>query len=220
MARISKRFVDGLRAGEKQRIEWDADLKGFGVGELRPCVQLSELRTALLFGGRPAAVAGFVVPVVVDAVDGVAGGWPLAHVCEEVGEVEPAATDRDSASAVAWKGDRIGVRTPRFHSCPNAVLGTPLPDPAVSVLEVEVGGDFASDASTGVGDAQAQRWSINHRLSTAIAATQPPSRSGFLGLNSTQDNAPSESSARHVYQPSHTSKISTHTVHQKATYHA
>lgn len=31
MARISKRFVDRLRAGEKQRIEWDNDLKGFGV---------------------------------------------------------------------------------------------------------------------------------------------------------------------------------------------
>ncbi len=31
MARISKRFVDSLRAGEKQRIEWDNDLKGFGV---------------------------------------------------------------------------------------------------------------------------------------------------------------------------------------------
>ena len=31
MARISKRFVDGLRPGAKQRIEWDNDLKGFGV---------------------------------------------------------------------------------------------------------------------------------------------------------------------------------------------
>ncbi|GHA61493.1 hypothetical protein GCM10008927_28730 [Amylibacter ulvae] len=31
MARISKRFVDGLKISDKQRIEWDDTLKGFGV---------------------------------------------------------------------------------------------------------------------------------------------------------------------------------------------
>ncbi len=31
MARISKRFVDSLKAGDKQRIEWDENLKGFGI---------------------------------------------------------------------------------------------------------------------------------------------------------------------------------------------
>ena len=31
MVKISKRFVDSIKSGEKQKIEWDADLKGFGV---------------------------------------------------------------------------------------------------------------------------------------------------------------------------------------------
>lgn len=29
--KISKRFVDSIKSVEKQKIEWDADLKGFGV---------------------------------------------------------------------------------------------------------------------------------------------------------------------------------------------
>jgi hypothetical protein len=70
----------------------------------------------LFFRRGPADIAGFVVPVVVDAVDGLSGR-ALAHVLQESFEAQPTFTNGDAAPAVTRPSIafRIGASLYYFH---------------------------------------------------------------------------------------------------------
>ena len=71
----------------------------------------------LLLMCSPSAVAGFVVPVVVDAVQ-LEFGRGFAHIGQEVLEATPAFTDANASPPVASIG-RVGfIQTSSTHRCP------------------------------------------------------------------------------------------------------
>ena len=78
---------------------------------------------ALFFSRRPTTVARFVVPVVVDPVQLVRGGWSRSHVGDEVGErLGPPLADLDAAPAVPCVGPHRWVGTSLDHHAPQAMF--------------------------------------------------------------------------------------------------
>lgn len=76
---------------------------------------------AALLGGRgPATVAGLVVPVDVDPVQG-ASVRPLTHVGEESVKSLPTVAGRDAAPAVVGKGRMLRILAPVLHLLPGLI---------------------------------------------------------------------------------------------------
>lgn len=96
------------------------DTFGFAAKFHQP---ISARISALNFLRRPAAVPRFVVPVIVDPIDGKGGVRPPPHILEKQRERVPSRIDRDSSPSVAavvlvvW----ISATTPHFE--PYSVLG-------------------------------------------------------------------------------------------------
>jgi hypothetical protein len=79
---------------------------------------------SLLFARGPLAVAGFVVAVVVDALDGVRGAFGRAHIFNEGSErVVPALADRNSSSSVTVKVFEMRVSATVPHRSPRVISG-------------------------------------------------------------------------------------------------
>lgn len=77
----------------------------------------------LFFGGRPAHVSGFVMAVVVDAIQRMIRGWSWAHIGQKGGEVlRPLATDADPPCAVALPRRVPRIATSLFHATPSPVF--------------------------------------------------------------------------------------------------
>lgn len=83
---------------------------------------LSDAPVALALGsGDPAAIRGFIVPVVVDAVDEVSGG-PVAHVGNERTKItQPSVTHSDAAPAVVLELGISRVVAAAKHALPHGV---------------------------------------------------------------------------------------------------
>lgn len=76
----------------------------------------------LLFGRRPAAIARFVIAVVVDAVKR-HSVWSRPHIGEEILKYKPAIADLDSASSIKVPIGCLGIAAPIFHTAPQGVFG-------------------------------------------------------------------------------------------------
>lgn len=77
----------------------------------------------LILFGSPYAVRGVVWPIVVQSLDGVAGGWPRPHVGKEQREVAaPAFADSDAAGPVVAIRRHAMVVAAVQHVAPTAVL--------------------------------------------------------------------------------------------------
>ena len=74
----------------------------------------------LFLRGRPAAIVGFVIAVVVDAVESHANR-PFTHVFKERLKVQPSVANRDSASAVSLETSVVCVRAPPLHASPGII---------------------------------------------------------------------------------------------------
>lgn len=92
---------------------------------------------------RPSTVARFVVPVVVDTVE----GQPcrtLSHIGKKVLEPQPTRTNCDPATTISGVRLAAFVETPLAHSAPNAkFLGFAHP-----VSRVSLGGQFGMETPT------------------------------------------------------------------------
>ena len=71
----------------------------------------------LLCQRGPAAVAGIIIAVVVDAIKGLAS-WAITHIRQEVLVGKPPLTDRDSSSTVAGVAAVGSAETPTPHRNP------------------------------------------------------------------------------------------------------
>src|SRR5262249_47475632 len=67
--------------------------------------------------GRPAAIARFVIAVVIDAIDGQARRW-IAHIGVEVFEATPSLADGDAAASVIVVAWIVRIQTAVEHICP------------------------------------------------------------------------------------------------------
>lgn len=96
----------------------------------------------------PAAIAGLVVAVIVDPIDGVLEGWRLAHVLEErIEGCGPSFADANPPSPIRRIHRRAGLRATGHHLTPDVIdsgsglavlgvgLGRPLPPEAAATLD-------------------------------------------------------------------------------------
>jgi hypothetical protein len=77
----------------------------------------------LLFASGPLAIAGFVVSVVVDALDRVLRTRPESHVNREILVSVPAFANSDSAPSVSGVTAVVRIETSLPHVEPRAVFG-------------------------------------------------------------------------------------------------
>jgi hypothetical protein len=133
----------------------------------------------VLFARGPSAVAGLIVPVVVDPVDSVSGSRSLAHVRKEVGEgCFPAFTYADASSAVVLEAGLFGVSASREHPGPDFVLR----QLAEQVLCIAGHQDFSLIAAAALAHAGQEDTLEHPRLTSTRAAAIPNRLLGFPRL--------------------------------------
>lgn len=153
----------------------------------------------LLQPSRPAAIAGFVVPVIVDAIERQAGGpWP--HVRKEgVERVQPTLTHLDPAPAVVAIVHEGRLRAPRNHRTPRIVLGrlSPLFATALAVNRVSDGVQVGCKATARIDVAIPQVRSASLNDSSAVAVASPPCPRASV-FDSFDDRQAANANASHV----------------------
>lgn len=124
---------------------------------------------SLFFSGRPAAIAGFVVPVVVRvAINRVLRGWRIAHVAvKSVKGIKPFLAHRDAATRIVLPISRV----------PNAILGVLPRSPdfraPFGVFRLQVPYDFLMQTSAALTPAIAQGLLPRNGFIPAITAATP-----------------------------------------------
>lgn len=123
----------------------------------------------LLARGGPATVLRSIRSIVVDAVDRVRRGRPLAHVFEERREaLQPARADGDAASAVLGIVRSALVQAAILHAAPSLVLGRL----GESVRSIRCRGPLALQAPAGL-DLLPEVILPNRRPRSAVAFADP-----------------------------------------------
>lgn len=137
----------------------------------------------------PATVAGFVVPVVVDAIDaevsstrgGVFGA--SSHVDEEVLVDVPTLADFDATFSVALELWMVRILTAREHLSPSPVLDTFFSVSSFAVTQIEFGAvtpaAFDAVAAAGFRFSGAQLIRQDDSFIPAVASTKPGRLSAF-----------------------------------------
>jgi hypothetical protein len=128
----------------------------------------------LLFGRGPAAVPGFVVAVIVNAIQGVLRGRLRSHVGQEcLKGVEPAIADLNAAVDVAMRAVGVRVAASSFHGLPSAVFrGFEFPL-GVSVPEVGGGNCSPENAPAASGSSVLDVLGPNRGFVSAVADAVP-----------------------------------------------
>ena len=77
-----------------------------------------------LFATRcPSAISGFVISIIVDAVNRMLEARSWTHIGYEILErIFPSGTHSDSTAAVSGEVERIRIKAPSLHQAPNAVF--------------------------------------------------------------------------------------------------
>jgi hypothetical protein len=123
----------------------------------------------LFRAGCPAAVAWFVIAVVVDAVDG-KPGWALAHISKEGFErVTPAVAYFDASAPVVFPKPCVGVGAAFYYTGPAAVCRGEFPVACMTVFVWVCFRDFEAQAPTRPCVANLEIVILDGGFTTAIA---------------------------------------------------
>lgn len=76
----------------------------------------------LLLIGSPSDISRFIIPVVVDSIQGMKFRGPTSDIGKEIFKALPSLADLNAASSVMAELLVVGVLAPRFHRPPNRVL--------------------------------------------------------------------------------------------------
>ena len=148
-----------------------------------------------LVNRHPAAIAGFVISVIVDAIEEHAVRR-LAHIRQKVLEALPALADFDAAAAVVLEPLMRGVRAALFHLCP-ALVGRRAP----ASMDSDAGAQFFTMKT-----AAARRQPGGHRrhgdnlLDAAIAPNKPHSSMEFIHMREANDRQSTEALAGDILE--------------------
>jgi hypothetical protein len=155
---------------------------------------------------RPAAVAGFVVPIVVDTVERHSGG-ALAHIGEEVFEVAPPFAERDASSAIPLELScfRVGAALP--HVDPRGVGSVGVASGAAPVLGDLGGEPLTPNAPATGGIAAPQVATLNGCCAPARARAQPICVARHVRMREAQRNQLAEALTGNVGVLRHVSVI-------------
>lgn len=148
---------------------------------------------------NPTAVAGLVVPIIVDSVERVALGV-LAHVRQKVVEGAPALAHGDSAPAVVVKVGGFRVEAARLDSGPDSVGGRGLISHVVAVPRLLLSNLLALHlrASARHTPAVNQGGDVGESLSSAVADTSPNNLATHALVSRRNGKKASESLIRYV----------------------
>lgn len=129
----------------------------------------------LLARKSPAAIAGFIISIIINAINGMAQGRPAAHVRKKCLEtISPAFANLDAPSSPSCIARVIGIVAAKFHLCPDTMLGTltEIMSPLISISRQEpTGGLFRKAAATECRSPDIGRCS--HSKISTIASTAP-----------------------------------------------
>ena len=138
-----------------------------------PALAMGLIR-GLFFARRPSAVSGFVVPIIVDAVNTVSRRWSPPHVCNEVLEaLPPAFANLNPTAAISLVFLHLGSVAAIQQRTPNEIFWPPSPLACCSVSEPDRLSRFGVKASTTSCMAYAQTRPTNRCLLPAFAAASP-----------------------------------------------
>lgn len=147
----------------------------------------------------PSAVAGFVIPVIVDAVNGGAGAGPGSHIGVEAREVMPAFAHSDSSAAVVRKALVVGIAASVLHGGPSGVLAASL-HPMLSASLASRNPHLATEAAAGLAAPTSKRVAPDGPRISALAVHGPletiwtydsPATENIAYLNAHRRNASS-----------------------------
>lgn len=122
----------------------------------------------------PSAVLGLIAAIVIDALDGVLGGWARAHVSVEDGEVVlPLLADAHASASVVLVGGVVGVEAPLFDGAPAGVLRGVPASSGKTVAKMALFGHPSSSASARFHLPKLQAGRRSCRELPAVAEAQP-----------------------------------------------
>jgi hypothetical protein len=124
---------------------------------------------SLCFASCPFAVAGFIIAIVVDALNRQRAIRAFAHIGKEVLKTFPSFADFDATSTVTVKGFYARILAPLNHCPPNRIFRS-VP-PAVRAQSLRA--DFAVQTTAGLAVSSAQRVANNNCLLAACAFAEP-----------------------------------------------
>ena len=158
------------------------------MNALRNCLTTTATLVCVLFAHcRPAAVAGFVVAVVVwVSINAVAPGWSMAHISQESFKgIQPSFTDGNATATIVGKMRVRFPGTPLDHAVPG-VVRQPL---GVAVNYPSRGGQFILNTPAASGCSSQQVVRVNKCKSTIATAFAFPYRTVMTVLSSKLDNS-------------------------------
>lgn len=159
----------------------------------------------LLASCSPSTVAGFVIAVVVDAIQGIFRGRPVSYVGIEVLKFLPPFANGDSSSAIEPIADVRRLQAARDHAAPNSVDVVA----GFAVGSVPVTKDFPNhlmmEAPAGCGLPLTERLPNYLLFGSTIALTEPFRISFWLNGRPAYHNKATKSFASEVYRLCHES---------------
>jgi len=163
---------------------------------------------SLFFPGRPAAIAGFVVPVIVDAVNGVFRGWRVTHVAVKgIKGIEPFRPHRDPSIPIVNLGQLIRTTALRAfriaHSVLHVLPSAPDLSSPLAMFMAAFFHDFSMQAAAALRSPIDQRLLPRNGFVSAIAAATPTD-SAIRGIRrSLNHGQSSESLTRQIFHWRH-----------------
>lgn len=151
----------------------------------------------LLRGGRPAAIAGRVWAIVVDAVDAHTT-WARSHVCREGGVFGPALANRDTASAIVFICGVRGVRAALAHVHPYSEQPLVRASGGSTMGGTSLDRLFGSEAPTRRDHSSTKVVSLDLLRSSAVASAQPSISVGEKGRDLFQNGQSTKTSADQI----------------------
>jgi hypothetical protein len=118
----------------------------------------------------PTAVAGLIVAVIVDSINGMLGCRPVAHICEEGLEtLDPTITHRYTPAAIAVEVLYFRVGASSFDISPCSVFSYS----SASMSEKPSSGKFGIEAPAGFSSTPSKAFSAHRDIISAFARTEP-----------------------------------------------
>lgn len=132
----------------------------------------------LFFSCGPTAIARFVIPIVVNAIDSVKTCWLEAHVAKEGRKVIlPAITNRKATPAIVFVIVVLGIVASALEGAPGLVLWgvrvSTAPSSRMAMLELRPVAEGASKTTARFRNACHQRGSDDVFSSSALASASP-----------------------------------------------
>jgi hypothetical protein len=135
----------------------------------------------LLLHGRPAHIAGLIVPVVVDTIQSCLQ-WTFAHIGKKILELSPPFANRDASAAIIREVFKIRIPTTIKHLGPACVSWISNASPILSMLRIASKPRFPAEAAATQCPSANKIIAPNDRRLPAIANTIPSSLIRWAGV--------------------------------------